>query len=105
VADVRWLDWGKVVNEFSVDMVVLGDVLEHMDVQDACRLVDEVLWRRLPAIVSLPIITWPQGAIDGNPYEEHKFHWSDEKFREVFAPPRGAVEGPMGVYLLGSSTR
>jgi len=49
---VRWLDWAKVVNEFSVDLVVLGDVLEHMDVKDASRLVDEVLWRRNAAIVT-----------------------------------------------------
>lgn len=100
VADVRWLDWAKVVNDFSVDMVIFGDVLEHMSLVEAKRLVDEVRWRRIPLLVSLPVVIWEQGEIDGNPYEKHIYHWSDERFRRAFSPSRGMVDGPMGVYLI-----
>jgi hypothetical protein len=57
------------------DLYILGDVLEHMEKEEAIDL-----WNRARAaskllVASLPIIEWPQGAEHGNPYEEHVHHW------------------------------
>jgi hypothetical protein len=53
------------------DLVILGDVVEHMRVveghrlvEDACRWADHVL-------VVLPLGEYPQGAVDGNVHEAH----------------------------------
>lgn len=98
IADVRWLSWDRVINTFSPDVVILGDVLEHMPRADAIEVMDALSWRNVPTLVSLPVVHYPQGEVDGNPYEEHVHHWSDREFREAFAPHRGVVCEPVGVY-------
>lgn len=56
----------------GADVVIFGDVLEHMTVHEA-----HLVWARArnvgaAIIVSVPNSPYPQGAIDGNHYEEHK---------------------------------
>lgn len=54
------------------DVVILGDVLEHMSLTDARRV-----WNlaraaaRKAVFLSIPIVPYPQGAEHGNPFEEH----------------------------------
>lgn len=54
------------------DVVVLGDVAEHMSREDAVRL-----WERAGAAarravyLSIPIVHYEQHAIEGNPHEHH----------------------------------
>jgi hypothetical protein len=61
------------------DVVVLGDVIEHMSLTDALAL-----WARVRATatvavyLSLPIIEWPQGAEYGNEHEAHLHTWSHD---------------------------
>lgn len=98
VADVRWVCWDRIVNKFSPDVVIMGDVLEHMRRAEAIEVMDALSWRNIPTLVSLPIVHWPQGEVDGNPFEEHVEHWSDKSFRDAFAPHRGRVCPPVGVY-------
>jgi 2-polyprenyl-3-methyl-5-hydroxy-6-metoxy-1,4-benzoquinol methylase len=73
VGDIR--DWSLVLP--PVDVVILGDVLEHMthdeaqDVWQRCRTL-----ARLAVFASIPIIYAPQGAVNGNTHETHVHTWT-----------------------------
>lgn len=72
-------------NDFDYDLVILGDVLEHMSKEDAVALWSKVSGKAKHAIISIPIIHYPQGHLDGNPYEEHvKDDWTTEEVLETF---------------------
>lgn len=72
-------------NDFDYDLVILGDVLEHMTKEDAIALWSKVSGKAKHAIISIPIIHYPQGHLDGNPYEEHvKEDWTAEEVLETF---------------------
>jgi hypothetical protein len=55
-----------------VDVVILGDVLEHVT-QDHARDVwsAALVAARKAVYLSIPIIHYPQGHEEGNPFEEH----------------------------------
>lgn len=55
----------------TYDLVIFGDVLEHMTREEAISV-----WKWASGfckwgLISIPIIHYPQGAEEGNPYEEH----------------------------------
>jgi 2-polyprenyl-3-methyl-5-hydroxy-6-metoxy-1,4-benzoquinol methylase len=61
----------------TADVVILGDVLEHMTHDEALTL-----WQRcrslagLAVFASIPIIYAPQGAVNGNSHETHVHTWT-----------------------------
>jgi hypothetical protein len=56
-----------------------------MSKEDAVALWERVSKEAKYAIVSMPIIQFPQGHIHGNPYEKHvKDDWSHEEILETF---------------------
>jgi SAM-dependent methyltransferase len=63
----------------DVDLVIFGDVLEHMTQREA-----QLCWReaescaRLGAIISIPVIPYPQGECEGNAHEAHLVTWTHE---------------------------
>lgn len=64
------------------DLVIFGDVLEHMSKEDAVAVWNKV---NKGALISIPIIHYPQGHYEGNPYEEHvKDDWSVEEVLDTF---------------------
>jgi Methyltransferase domain len=77
----------------GADLYILGDVIEHMTQPEA-----EAVWLAARAasrwvVLSLPVLDYPQGGIDGNPHEAHLHQWDME---QVLARLRGmvAVTGP-----------
>lgn len=52
------------------DIVLFGDVIEHMNVSMAQRVLDHAQQHSECVIVGVPF-QYKQGAINGNPYEEH----------------------------------
>ena len=71
------------------DVVIFGDVLEHMTKAEA-----QTMWERAQAArhaaIAIPIVHYCQGALNGNPHEEHvKPDWSHE---EVLASFPGIAE-------------
>lgn len=62
------------------DLYILGDVLEHMEREDAISLWRECRSLGRSVVASLPIVHYPQGAEHGNPFEEHLYHWSTTEF-------------------------
>lgn len=75
---------------YAYDLVIFGDVLEHMPKKDAIALWNRVSKQAKFALISIPIVHMPQDEIDGNPYEVHEEEdWSVETVLEEF---KGIVE-------------
>jgi phospholipid N-methyltransferase len=73
------------IEDFNYDLVIFGDILEHMSEEDAIKLWDKVSKQSKFAIISIPTIHFPQGEISGNPYEVHiEEDWSYEKVLKTF---------------------
>ena len=77
VADARHLNWPA----FRADLVITGDVLEHMTRDDATALLRRIRQGATNLIVSVPVLHLPQGAVNGNPYERHVDHWTATQMR------------------------
>ena len=75
--DVRTVDWAAL----NPDVVIAGDVLEHMTKEDAVALVDRILQVAKTLIVSIPIRHMPQDEhAYPNPHEAHiKDDWSHDE--------------------------
>lgn len=72
---------------FEVDLVVFGDVLEHMSESEAVELWAKAGRNAKYGLISVPIIHYPQGAEFGNPYEVHvQEHLHEGKVRDLFGP-------------------
>ncbi|MCM8548902.1 class I SAM-dependent methyltransferase [Streptomyces sp. STCH 565 A] len=78
---------------FHRDLVILGDVLEHMPRGSAVTLLETIVaagaWHIL---VSVPIVDSPQGEVDGNPHEAHVHQWAADDMDAVMARLGGTVE-------------
>lgn len=53
------------------DLIIFGDVIEHLDVPAAQRVLEYAKPRCKDMVVAVPFM-YPQGALYGNPYEVHK---------------------------------
>lgn len=70
---------------FEYDLVVFGDVLEHMTEEQAIALWEKAASKARYGIITIPIIHMPQEAINDNPYEIHeKDDWSTEEVLQKF---------------------
>jgi trans-aconitate methyltransferase len=95
VGDVRKIDPLP-----EADIYILGDVVEHMPRQDAYDLWERSLASCWRAVLALPIIHYPQGELEGNPYEAHLETWSDEQvWQELGGCINGHVNTFTGTYL------
>ena len=73
---------------FQYDLVICGDVLEHMPEKDAINLWDRISKQAKYGLISIPIIHHPQGAVGGNPWEiHHEEDWNADlvlkKFKNI----------------------
>lgn len=95
VMDVR-----NVIN-FKYDLVILGDVLEHMTEIEAVNLWEKISQQAKYAIISIPIIHYHQDAINGNPYEVHvEEDWNTERVLKTFKGIKEYKEFPVtGVFI------
>ena len=75
-ADVR--EYAGAAATASYHLVLLIDVLEHLDQADGEKLLADML--RIGSagvVVSTPITNYPQRAWYGNPHEVHRHFWTD----------------------------
>lgn len=71
--------------DFAYDVVIFGDILEHMTEEEAVAVWTKVSKQAKYAVIAIPIIHYHQPAINGNPYEEHITEdWTPEKVIETF---------------------
>ena len=74
------------VENFNYDLVIFGDVIEHMSEEDAVKMWELVSKQAKYAIISIPIIHYHQDAINGNPYEVHvEEDWNAERVVRTFS--------------------
>lgn len=73
-ADIRTFSYPR-----EYDLIIFGDVLEHMSTEDAQAVLREAWNRCTELIVCVPFL-YQQGAIYGNPYE---VHIQDDLTREI----------------------
>lgn len=86
---------------WTYDLVIFGDILEHMSKEDAFDLFETAAKSCTYILFSIPIVHLPQGAWGGNPYETHVVdHWHHEdilkEFRNIVDH---AVYPVTGIYL------
>lgn len=78
--DVRLFD------NFDYDVVIFGDILEHMTKEQALKVWKKVSAQSQYALIAIPIIHYHQGEINGNPYETHvKEDWSVQEVLDSFS--------------------
>lgn len=53
------------------DLIIFGDVIEHMTVEEAKKVLDYAYCRCDDMVVAVPFL-YPQGEWQGNPYQAHK---------------------------------
>ena len=90
-------------NHFYNDIVFAGDILEHMTKEEAVDVVSKLLQNSKYIFISLPIIKYPQGEYDSNPYEAHiKDDWSHDEVMSTFGENivSYSIESEIGVYVL-----
>jgi len=82
------------------DLVIAGDVLEHMERDAAVALLQRIeaagAWHIL---ISVPIVKSEQGEVDGNGYEAHVHQWDPDDMDTVLAQLGGTTEATRGSTL------
>lgn len=66
----------------SFDLVVFGDVIEHLEKDDAMKVMDRLLTRY--ALISIPIGPCPQEGTEENPHEAHVAEWTSREIFDAF---------------------
>lgn len=102
VADLRDVAFGTLG---PVDLAIFGDVLEHMSTEEAVRVVTAASAVAPYVMISIPIVKYPQPAINGNPYEAHvKDDWDHYEVMRTFpAITAFFIHHHIGVYVLTST--
>lgn len=73
-------------DDFSYDLVIFGDVLEHMSKEDAQSLWTKAAGQARFGVISIPTVHYHQGPEMGNPFQIHvKPDWSVEEVLESFS--------------------
>jgi hypothetical protein len=83
----------------AVDVVILGDVLEHMTHEDALSVWDKARRAaRMAVFASVPLGEFPQGPEYGNNYERHLTTWTHPELRRLPGVVESAPGRIVGVY-------
>lgn len=69
--------------DFSYDLILLIDVLEHFEKKDGVLLLKTLLHNHGCVLVSTPKIPTPQQDAFGNVYETHRSAWSKEELASL----------------------
>lgn len=77
------LEW----DDYNYDLVIFGDVMEHVHKLEAIDLWKKVEKQADWAIIACPVIEWIQGAEFGNEHETHLHHYDVEEIHDTFGVP------------------
>lgn len=102
ISDVRYTHL-KLVHE-RPDLVIIGDVLEHMKKDEAKQLIRRLISWAKNVIISIPVRHIAQGEHFGNPFETHVDHWRHEEMVEFLGDALDdSKKGKILGYYLASS--
>lgn len=84
--DIRnWFARHNNSQDVYYDLIIFGDILEHMSKDDAIRMWEYARKKATYVMLSIPIVYYPQGHSHDNPYEEHvKDDWSTAEVLDSF---------------------
>lgn len=82
IADINYLD---IKFRTHYDLVIIGDVIEHMTKPKAKLLLSSLILNNKNVIISFPVLHLDQGAYEGNVYEEHIDHWTAEEMENFLS--------------------
>jgi len=82
----------------AFDLAIFGDVLEHMEKARAIQMVNRIPWKH--ALVSTPIVPFPQEGSLENPYEAHVAQWTTKEMLVTFHVEQYWEGSEIGVFLL-----
>jgi 2-polyprenyl-3-methyl-5-hydroxy-6-metoxy-1,4-benzoquinol methylase len=72
--------------DYNYDLVIFGDILEHISKEDAIKVWEKTAHQAKYAVIAIPTIHYPQGELEHNPHEEHiKDDWSVKEVLETFS--------------------
>ncbi len=80
VADFQHFDLATI---YIPDLVIIGDMLEHLDDTAAQIQINRIKDWTDNIIVSIPLGDYPQEAYQGNWFERHKSTWTHEKVMDL----------------------
>ena len=100
----------------SYDHILLIDVLEHFERDQGLSIIQAITERALRSVlVSTPTTAYPQDDAGGNPYETHRYIWSDSEITGMGFARQHAARVPtlrlsplfvtLGVYAYESDPR
>lgn len=64
---------------FDVDLVILGDVIEHIERERAVPLLDRIKTVADNILLATPVVDYPQGPVMNNVHETHVDQWDKEQ--------------------------
>lgn len=67
----------------EADLIIFGDVLEHLPKRVASRILRKAILRYSHLIISIPLGKYVQGPIDGNEYETHLSTWNYQEIEDL----------------------
>lgn len=80
----------------KADIVFMGDVLEHLPLDQAKEVVGRFKEIANHLIISVPIGACPQGAVGGNTFESHLTYWNKAVIAKELGEPGLYTEVPNG---------
>lgn len=83
------------------DIVIAGDVLEHMRLDQAAAVWEKARKAARQAVfVSVPIVEYPQGAFEGNEHEAHLHTWTHDLVLSLPGVEAWVTGEVVGAYLV-----
>ena len=74
-------------HKFSpTDLIILGDVLEHMTQNEAKNVIRRAKRAARAVLISVPVLHLDQDAVNGNTFERHVEHWTFDQMDTFFKP-------------------
>lgn len=102
IGDAYYLDYSKICGK-GIDLVIAGDVLEHLTKTEARELISEFKKYSNHIIISVPLLHLHQDSVNGNWFERHLDHWSyEEMCRELGGGLVESIKGPTLGYFYWS---
>lgn len=85
------------------DIVIFGDVLEHLEYEDALDVIEKLKAAEVTAYLIIPISLCEQdGMFYGNPYETHRYQWTHEELEALGWKQLHEGFNPNGLVKIGT---
>lgn len=78
----------------EADVTFLGDVLEHMELEEAQAVYQKAYARSRVVVVQVPLGEYQQGALNGNEHETHRHTWTQRTLEDLPGLIKFTYTGP-----------